>query len=133
VSRVFVDTSAVLALLSPSDEHHAASRRVFDRLQARAAPLFTTSFVLVEVYALLGRRMGPAAIEAFRTDFAPLLDIVWVGADIHEAGLDLLLERRILDLSLVDAVSFVVMRERRLDEVFAFDRHFADEGFTLLN
>jgi predicted nucleic acid-binding protein len=36
-------------------------------------------------------------------------------------------------LSLVDAVSFVVMCERRLDEVFAFDRHFADEGFTLLN
>jgi len=132
VSRVFVDTSAVLALLNPSDETHEPARRVFEKLQAREAPLLTTSFVLVEVYALLGRRMGLGAVQAFRRDFAPLLKVVWVGADMHEAGLDLLLERRVRDLSLVDAVSFLVMRQRRLDEVFAFDRHFRDEGFTLL-
>lgn len=133
MTRVFVDTSAVLALLNPSDESHEPSRRVFEKLQALEAPLLTTSFVLVEVYALLGRRMGLAAIEAFRRDFAPLLEIVWVDAEIHEAGLDLLLERRVRDLSLVDAVSFLVMRRRRLDEAFAFDRHFRDEGFTVLN
>ena len=132
MSRVFVDTSAVLALLNPSDESHEPARRVFEKLQTRDAALLTTSFVLVEVYALLGRRMGLAAVEAFRSDFAPLLEVVWVGADMHEAGLDLLLERRVRDLSLVDAVSFLVMRQRRLDEVFAFDRHFRDEGFTLL-
>jgi len=133
VSRVFVDTSAVLALLNPSDESHEPSRRVFEKLQAREAPLLTTSFVLVEVYALLARRLGLAAVEAFRKDFAPLLEIVWVGADMHEAGLDLLLERRVRNLSLVDAVSFLVMRQRRLGEVFAFDRHFRDEGFIVLN
>ena len=133
MSRVFVDTSAVLALLNPSDESHAAARRAFERLQAREAPLLTTSFVLVEVYALLGRRMGLAAIEAFRQDFAPLLEIVWVDSATHEAGLDLLLERRVRDLSLVDAVSFHVMRQRRLDEAFAFDRHFRDEGFAVVN
>ena len=132
MNRVFVDTSAVLALLNPSDESHEPARRVFEKLQTRDAALLTTSFVLVEVYALLGRRMGLAAVEAFRSDFAPLLEVVWVGADMHEAGLDLLLERRVRDLSLVDAVSFLVMRQRRLDEVFAFDRHFRDEGFTLL-
>jgi len=132
VNRVFVDTSAVLALLNPSDESHEPARRVFEKLQTRDAALLTTSFVLVEVYALLGRRMGLAAVEAFRKDFAPLLEVVWIGADTHEAGLDLLLERRVHGLSLVDAVSFLVMRQRRLDEVFAFDRHFRDEGFTLL-
>lgn len=133
MSRVFVDTSAVLALLSPADGSHEPARRAFERLQAREAPLLTTSFVLVEIYALLGRRMGLEAVEAFRKDFAPLLDIVWVDVGLHEAGLDLLLERRIRDLSLVDAVSFLVMRQRRLDEAFAFDRHFREEGFTLLN
>lgn len=133
MSRVFVDTSAVLAFLSPADESHEPARRAFARLQAREAPLVTTSFVLVEIYALLGRRMGLEAIEAFRKDFAPLLEIVWIDADLHEGGLDLLLERRIRDVSLVDAVSFLVMRRRRLDEAFAFDRHFREEGFTLLN
>lgn len=133
MSRVFVDTSAVLALLNPSDESHVPARSAFEKLQAREAPLLTTSFVLVEVYALIGRRMGLAAIEAFRRDFAPLLEIVWVDSGTHEAGLDLLLDRRVRDLSLVDAVSFRVMRQRRIDEVFAFDPHFRDEGFTIVS
>jgi len=29
-------------------------------------------------------------------------------------------------------VSFVVMREQRLEHAFAFDRHFEDEGFSPL-
>jgi predicted nucleic acid-binding protein len=36
------------------------------------------------------------------------------------------------DFSLVDAVSFAVMRERGIAEAFAFDRHFLIAGFTLV-
>lgn len=132
MSRVFVDTSAVLALLNPADDAHPRARRAFERLAAREAPLLTTSFVLVETYALIGRRMGLGAVGAFRQSFAPLFEVVWIDGAAHEAGLDLLLERGRPDLSLVDAVSFHVMRQRRLDEAFAFDRHFEDEGFRLV-
>jgi len=38
-------------------------------------------------------------------------------------GVDLLLERRKRRLSLVDAVSFVTMRQRRVVEAFALDPH----------
>lgn len=130
--QVFLDTSAVLALLNPKDEHHAKSRRAFETLRIRQAGLLTTSFVLVETYALLARRMGFSAVAAFRSDLAPLVEVVWVDERLHEAGLDLLLERQKRSLSLVDAVSFVVMKQRRLDEAFAFDPHFKDEGFSLL-
>lgn len=133
MSRVFVDTSAILALINPLDESHEAARKAFEKLQAREAPLLTSSFVLVETYALIGRRLGLDAVAAFRRDFAPLLEIVWVGGALHESGLDLLLERRVSDLSLVDAVSFLLMRQRRIDEAFAFDRHFTEEGFQTPN
>jgi predicted nucleic acid-binding protein len=36
-------------------------------------------------------------------------------------------------LSLVDAVSFVVMRQRRIAEAFAFDPHFEEENFSLVS
>ncbi len=36
------------------------------------------------------------------------------------------------DVSLVDRVSFEVMRRRRIDGAFAFDRDFADHGFTTI-
>lgn len=35
-------------------------------------------------------------------------------------------------MSLVDAASFVVMRARSIERAFAFDSHFADEGFSVV-
>jgi uncharacterized protein len=130
VTPVFVDTSALYALLVRSDDRHDAARRAFRGLKDREAPLLTTSYVLVETYALLGRRVGAGAVQAFRAEFAPLLDVVWVDRRLHEAGLDLLGSSGDRTLSLVDAVSFRAMRDRRLDDVFAYDHHFRDEGFV---
>lgn len=129
MSTVFVDTSALLALLVGDDSSHRAAKRAFDSLLREQARLFTTSYVLVETYALLGRRHGHDAVQRFRNDFAPLLNVVWVDAELHEAGLDVLLGSATRSLSLVDAVSFAAMRARGANRVFAFDRHFASAGF----
>lgn len=133
MNAVFADTSGMVALLNAADENHARAERAFALLQARQAPLVSTSFVLVETYALVGRRLGLDAVRRFRADFAPLLDVVWVDDALHNAGLDLLLDRRKRLLSLVDAVSFVAMRQRHVAEVFAFDPHFEQEGFSLVS
>jgi len=133
MNAVFVDTSGLLALLNPKDDNHHGAARAFASLRVRQASLVSTSFVLVETYALLGRRFGLDAVQQFREDFAPLVDVVWVDEALQDAGLDLLLSRRTRRLSLVDAVSFVVMRRRKIDDAFAFDPHFEQAGFTLVN
>jgi predicted nucleic acid-binding protein len=133
VNAVFADTSGLLAVLNGTDENHARAARVFATLRARQAALVSTSFVLVETYALVGRRLGLDAIGSFRADFAPLIEVVWVDEALHDAGLDLLLQRRKRQLSLVDAVSFVTMRQRNVAEAFAFDLHFEQEGFSLVS
>jgi predicted nucleic acid-binding protein len=133
MNPVFADTSGLIAVLNPKDDNHARAARAFSALQGRQAPLLSTSFVLVETYALVGRRLGLEAVRAFRTDFAPLIEVVWVDDTLHDAGLDLLLDRGKRPLSLVDAVSFVTMRRRSVDEAFAFDPHFTQEGFTLVS
>ena len=132
MSRVFLDTSAAYALLVASDTNHPRAARVYRSLEARTATLVTTSYVLVETYALLGRRVGRQAVMAFREDLEPLLDVIWVGADLHERGLNLLLERSRRHLSLVDAVSFVVIRDQAIEDVFAYDPDFRQEGFSVL-
>ncbi len=132
MSAVFVDTSAILALLSADDTHHKAARRAFEGLAKEEARFVTTSYVLVETYALVGRRFGRDAIRRFREEFAPLLDAVWIDEDLHEAGLDELAASALRDLSLVDAVSFAAMRARRIERAFAYDRHFATAGFEVV-
>ncbi len=131
MSRVFIDTSAIFALCVPTDRAHGTAVTVFERLRVRDVSLVTTSYVLVETYALLGHRVDRESVEAFRADFAPLLEIVWVDRELHERGLDTM-ETKPRGVSLVDAVSFVCIRNEGVDEVFAFDRHFEQEGFTML-
>ncbi len=132
MNRVFIDTSAIFALLVPTDTAHGKAARTFDNLRERSSVLLTTSYNLVETYALLDRRFGRDAASSFRSDFAPLLQVRWVDSDLHEAGLDLMFERP-AGVSLVDAVSFAYIRQDRIDGVFAFDRHFQQEGFPVLS
>ena len=130
MNAVFADTSGLFALLSTTDDNHARAKRAFGNLRARQALLVSTSYVLVETYALVGRRLGLDAVRSFRADFAPLIDVVWIDETLHNAGLDLLLDRRRRLVSLVDAVSFIVMRQRSVAEAFALDPHFEQEGFS---
>jgi predicted nucleic acid-binding protein len=132
VSGVFVDTSALLPLLNPRDGWHDRAHRSFRELQTRDGRLLTTSYVLIEAYALLARRLGMVAVREFRSGFTPLLEVKWVDEVLHEEALDLLIQRNRRGLSLVDAASFVVMRRHGIAEAFAYDRHFEDEGFKLV-
>ena len=128
MSRVFADTSGFLAFLVPTDRAHPAAVEAFHRLVVRKAALVTSSYVLCETYALLLRRYGLERALAFRDDMEPLLQVVWVDGALHGRALDLLAARRKPRLSLVDAVSLVLMRESAIDEAFAFDPDFEDEG-----
>jgi predicted nucleic acid-binding protein len=123
----------ILALLISSDTNHRRAALAFRNAERREVQLVTTSYVLLETYALLSSRVGLAAVKAFRNDLVPLLDVVWVDSELHESGLDLLLDRGTRRLSLVDAVSFLVIGSRGVDEVFAYDRHFEGEGFKRLS
>lgn len=134
MSPVFVDTSAFIALLVSDDAHHARATRAFEALAASESRLLTSSYVLVETYALLFRRVGIRAVRAFRDGFTPLLETAWVGAELHERGVERHLRARGRSRpSLVDAVSFELMMERSIDRAFAFDPDFERAGFRLFN
>ena len=114
----------------------SASRGVVDkegfgRLRAERASLVTSSYVLVETYALLQGRIGIGAVRIFREALVPLMEVLWVDEVAHECALDELLLRNTRKLSLVDATSFVLMRANRVDRAFTFDGHFREEGYTL--
>jgi predicted nucleic acid-binding protein len=133
VSRVFVDTSAFLALGVASDSAHERAVRAFEGIRARRETLVTSSYVLVETYALLARRHGLEAVRVFRDTMAPLLGVVWVEATLHDRGLDLMLKLGKRAVSLVDTVSFLVIRDHKLDVVFAYDGDFEEQGFPLVD
>lgn len=131
MNRVFVDTSALLALVNAEDRFHGRAVEAAAVLRSTGADLVTTSYVMVETYALLDRRLGRESVRRFREGFEPLLEVIWVSKEEHEEGLDLLLGAR-RRMSLVDTVSFAVARRRGIQRAFAFDDDFEAEGFDLV-
>jgi predicted nucleic acid-binding protein len=78
---------------------------------------------------LLQRRIGLDAVRTFREEVLPLLVTRWVTERQHERGLAALLAANRRKLSIVDCVSFEIMRDHRIQTAFAFDQHFEEEGF----
>ena len=129
---VFVDTSALVALLDTSEDRHLATAGAWKDLMQADAWLVTSSYVLVETYALVQRRLGLDATRTLTADIVPLLTVDWVDESVHGAGLAALLTANRRHLSLVDCVSFEVMRRRDLTHALALDSDFSTQGFITL-
>lgn len=129
--RVLVDTSALLPLLSRNDVDHTAASRIWAWLKEERSLLFSTNYVLLESLALIQNRLGMAAVRDFQEVVVPLLEIEWVDENLHQASVAALLTADRRRLSLVDCTNFAAMRRLGLDMAFAFDHHFAEQGFTL--
>jgi predicted nucleic acid-binding protein len=133
MSHVFVDTSAFLALLLRDDRRHADAQAAFATLARENAAWVSSSYVMVECYALLHRRVGPVGTKAMREHLAPLVQVTWVDEALHEAGLDRLQASAQRRVSLVDCVSFELMQAAGMHRAFAYDRHFNDAGFETVS
>lgn len=129
---VFVDTSALYALLNQGDEAHETARSTFERLLADDVPLLTHNYVVVESVALVQRRIGLAAVAALRDGLLAVVRQSWVDPDLHGQALAATLAAGRRDVSFVDRVSFELMRRRGLVQAFAFDEHFSEHGFELV-
>lgn len=131
--KVFVDTSGILAVLNADDHHHKAARPVWQRLIEEEGDLITTNYVMVELLAIAQHRLGIEAIRVIQEDMVPLFVMEWIDAPVHHAAVTALLTAGRKKLSLVDCVSFEVMRRRGLKHVFAVDRHFKEQGFEVIS
>ncbi|MDQ6774246.1 MAG: PIN domain-containing protein [Candidatus Dormibacteraeota bacterium] len=130
--HLFVDTSALYALLDADDAHHLEAEAWFAGWTARIGEtLLTHNYVVVEIAALVQRRLGQAATRALFEDLVPVVSVVYVDEPMHH-----LAESAYLTVpagpSFVDCVSFQVMRARGLREAFAFDDHFTKQGLQTL-
>jgi predicted nucleic acid-binding protein len=129
---LFLDTSALLAVLDACEQRHARAQAAWVKILGRREQVVTTNYVLVESFALVQRRLGVDAVRVLQTDILPVIQVEWVDQPLHQAGVAALLSAGRRGLSLVDCVSFEVMRRLALRIAFAFDEDFAEQGFRCI-
>ena len=126
---IFLDTSAIYALADTGDQMHSEAVSAFEAARNADEEVVTHSYVLVESAALLQRRLGLGAALTF-LDNAANFTLVWVDGELHTRAVEYLQQARQADLSLVDAVSFLVMGELNTTHYLGFDGHFDSAGFS---
>src|SRR5262249_7194028 len=128
---MLLDTSGLLCLHHAAEPFHAAARTRYQAARTR----LTHGYILAEFVALAhARRIPRPAALTFLIDLLdnPDIETVWVDESLHREAVALLQARPDKTYSLCDAVSFVLMRQRRIDEALTTDRHFEQEGFYRL-
>ncbi|HXU45991.1 MAG TPA: PIN domain-containing protein [Thermoanaerobaculia bacterium] len=128
MSRIFVDTSFVVALINQRDRYHELAGRIADANAGRQ--LLTTDAILLELGNALARgfkRQATEVIEHFLT--SPDVEVIRLTPEGFERAFELYRSRIDKSWGLVDCLSFVVMRNAGVEEALAFDDHFAQAGF----
>jgi predicted nucleic acid-binding protein len=126
---VFVDTSALYAVLAQNDPHHAEATHLLQWCLEHE-DVVTTNYVVVETAQLVRRRLGAAAAVDLLDRLLPSITTIWITESTHRAAVEGLRAAN-GNASLVDHASFAVMRASGIDHALAFDRDFERQGFSL--
>ena len=135
VTTALVDTGALVALARRPDQFHGPAVGIAREFLAGGGRLVGTALVLVETHNHILRAMGPERARAVTSALLSDPSYEWLDVEMAllRAAVTTWLERYADQrFSLTDAVSFEVMRRRRLTTAFAFDEDFVTAGFDLL-
>lgn len=95
----------------------------------------THSYIIAELVALCDKRRfsRTKTLEFISSLFNdPSVEIVWVDESLTKEAFELVRNRVDKRWSLCDAVSFVIMKQRNLNEALTTDHHFKQAGFIQL-
>lgn len=130
MSRLFVDTSALLTLLDRSDPHHQITKDAFAGMAVD--DLLSHGYVVAESIAVARRRFGVDGVTALLDDLLPIVELVAVDPALHAAAQARYRAALPTGTSFVDHVSLAVIARERVDAVFALDPELGTPGVRLI-
>jgi predicted nucleic acid-binding protein len=132
MEKIFVDTSALYALMSTQDQKLKVAVNTWENSLERGNPLFTNNYVLVECFTLIQSRLGIDFARALQANIVPLLQIDWISEQHHTSSVNNVFTANRRQLSLVDCSCFETMRHLGIEKAFTFDAHFREQGFEVI-
>lgn len=132
IAPVFLDTVGLLALWDKRDKWHPAASDAYKRIRAEQAPVFATSFVLLEAGNAAARRPYRLSVLDLKDFLEASGGLVIPSHDDWRGAWEAYRRGEAGDAGIVDQVSFAVMRRLNIPRAFSNDRHFHAGGFETL-
>lgn len=133
-TETFVDTSGYFSLLNPNDRLHLAAKTLAAQLLQKSTRLITTDYVVDETVTLLQSKGYGYVARPWLNQLASSggVQIVWMNSGRFEEVRQFYIRHADKEWSFTDCFSFCVMKERRIGQALASDRHFRQAGFSTL-
>ncbi|MEO7718280.1 MAG: PIN domain-containing protein [Capsulimonas sp.] len=133
-NEVFLDTSYIIALSTPKDNHHLQAANLSKTIASTRPKLITSRGVLLEIGNSLSkvqyRKIGVAILNALTND--PGLEIIDVTSTLYRDALALYSSRPDKEWGLTDCLSFTIMEQRGIQQALTADEHFIQAGYQAL-
>ena len=128
LNRVFADTLFVVALVNRRDQYHDMAVELADQFEN--FPLLITDAVLIEIASALARKYKIDAIKVIEHALASEeVRVVRLTPQLFDRAFEEYKKFRDKEWSLVDCISFIVMRDEGVDRSLTIDKHFEQAGF----
>ena len=125
-NAIFIDTTALYALLDRTHEVHAQIGVAWDELLSSGALLLTSNYVWAELLALVQAGLGGERVRALVDDVKPQVSVLTVASELHARALAH--DKR--DLSaLIPRTSVALMRQLGVTTVFTLDGRYVGSEF----
>lgn len=131
--KIFVDTSAWLALSDKNDQYHKEALSKNAIIKSRRIDLITSEYVVDETLTIIRYRVSHRAAVVFGESLMSSRIVAIMGIKDEErlAAWDLFKKYGDKELSFTDCTSFAMMKKLNLQQAFSFDDHFKQFGFEL--
>ncbi len=132
--RLFVDTSAWLALNDRNDQYYSRAAAKSTDIKRHRIELITSEYILDESITLIRYRVSHQAAVIFGNSLlnSNIVRIEDVTTEDRFKAWEMFKKFEDKELSFTDCTSFVLMKNLRLQKVFTFDDHFRQMRFEML-
>lgn len=134
MKMIYADTFYWIALLSPRDQWY--QRVLNHNIKEGQIKLVTTEGVLDELlnyFSKSGHLLRRKASQLYLAiSSSPDIQLIAYTSKLRQAGFDLYQQRPDKGYSMTDCVSMILMKKLNIREVLTNDKHFVQEGFTIL-
>lgn len=130
-NKIFVDTLFIVAVINKQDQYHQKALelgRNFDNFY-----LVTSDAILLEVGNALSSKYKNEAVAIIDTFLdSEEIEVIRLNPNLFAEALNLYRQYQDKSWGLVDCISFVIMKQLKINQALTFDKHFIQAGFQAL-
>jgi len=134
--KIFLDTSALVALYNTDDSHHEEARATMEMIRRGEIPFtrfYTTDYIIDETLTFLSRvvKNHGLAVEVGKALLgSPFTSIIYIDQDFFQRSWERF--QSVEGPSFTDCASFTAMDDTGVNHAFTFDAHFKTAGYRTL-